>query len=59
MVPYEIREVINMKKIVFLFVFMLAGLPFAVFGAERQDRSATLIDNAGMAWEIRDVFVHS
>lgn len=48
-----------MKKIGFLFALMLAAVPSAVFGADRQHRSATLIDNAGMAWEIRDVFIHS
>lgn len=48
-----------MKKIVFLLVFMLAGVPSAVFGAERQERTAVLLDKDGMAWEITGVFVHT
>ena len=48
-----------MKKIVLALVFVLTGVPLAALGAERQDRSATLIDNAGTAWEITDVFIYS
>jgi len=59
MVQYEMRRVIGMKKIMFLLVFMLAGVPSAVFGAEGQGRTAILVDNAGTAWEITDVFVHT
>ena len=56
---YEIRKAVNMRKIVFLLVFILAGVPSAVFSAERQERTAILLDNAGMAWEITDVFIHT
>jgi hypothetical protein len=59
MVPYEIRRVIHMRKIVFLLVFMLAGAPSAVFGAERQERTAIMINHAGETWEITGVFVHT
>ena len=48
-----------MKKIVFLLVFMLAGVPSAVFGAERQERKAVMISNAGETWEITGVFVYT
>jgi hypothetical protein len=48
-----------MKKIVFLLVFMLAGVPSAVFGAEGQERKAVMISNAGEAWEITGVFVYT
>ncbi len=48
-----------MKKIVFLLVFILAGVLSAVFGAEGQERTAVLLDNAGEAWEITGVFVYT
>jgi len=48
-----------MKKIVLALVFALAGVPLAVLGDERQDRTATLIDSAGTACEITDVFIYS
>ena len=48
-----------MKKIVLALVFALAGVPLAVLGDERQDRTATLIDSADTAWEITDVFIYS
>ena len=48
-----------MKKIVLALVFVLVGVPLAALGAERRDRSATLIDNAGTAWEITGVFIYS
>ena len=56
---YEIRKAINMRKILFLVLLILAGVPSAVFGAESQQRTAILVDNAGMTWEIRDVFIHT
>ena len=59
MVPCDIGRVINMKKMVFLLVFILAGVPSAVFGGEREGRVAVLLDKAGMAWEITGVFAHT
>jgi hypothetical protein len=56
MVPYEMRRGINMKKIVFLLVFMLAGVPSAVFGAERMERTAIIITDAGARWEVKDLY---
>jgi hypothetical protein len=56
---YEIRNAINMRKILFLLLFILAGAPSAVFSAEHQERMAILVDNAGMTWEITDVFIHT
>jgi hypothetical protein len=43
-----------MKKIVF--VFMLVSLPSAVFCADRMERMAIIIDNAGARWQVNDLF---
>ena len=46
-----------MKKIVFLFALMIAGLPSAVFCADRMERTAIIIGNAGARWEVKDLYV--
>ena len=48
-----------MKKILFLFICLMAGTSSAVFGADLGDREATLTDKAGTAWEITKVFIYT
>ena len=48
-----------MKKILVLFICMVAGASSAVFGADLGDREATLIDKTGTAWEITKVFIYT
>ncbi len=46
-----------MKKIVFLFALMIAGLSSAVFCADRIERTAIIVANAGARWEVKDLYV--
>ena len=53
------EKVMNMKKILFLIIPVLIGVSSVAFGADLEDRQATLTDKAGTAWEITKVFIYT
>ena len=48
--------VINMKKIIILFAFMLIGVPSAVFSAQGPARTAILTDINNAVWEVTGIY---
>lgn len=53
------EKAMNTKKVLFLIISVLMGVPSAAFGANLGDRQATLTDKTGTAWEITGVFIYS